>query len=343
MRILAAAKAGFDYNRTSVLLKGLESLGHEVDIFKIPDRNITYGRELSFRSASADVVYVPPFRHRDLSFVRKFSQAPVVFDPLISRYLTKVVDYGHYWKAPQKWLIDYRDFRNCDLLISDTQAHLNYFKKTFFLPPTLPTAVIPVGVNIDDYKKSEQKKGEPFTVGFYGTFVPLQGTTTIIESIASLKEFPDINFKLIGTGYQYEEARKLAAAKGLSMDIFEGWVPYEELPNRLSHFDLALGVFGQSLKADFVVPNKLFHYAALGIPCLTKSSIGIAEIFTPGENVFTCEANPEAMAEAILQIKKDPIRLKATGQKAQDLITKSYSHRSVAQLFIDAVQQSGLV
>ena len=343
MRILAAAKAGFDYNRTQILLKGLEAIGNEVHLHTIPDRNSKCGRELSFLSQEADLVYVPPFRHRDLNFVRKYSKAPVVFDPLISRYLTKVVDYGHYWKAPQKWWVDYKDFRNCDLLLADTQAHLDYFVKTLKMPKKLPKAVVPVGVNTDDYQASGVRKNQKFTLGFYGTFVPLQGVQTIIEAVALLKNEEDLEFKILGTGHQYEDMRKLASVKGLEQSIFKGWVPYQELATELNQFDLAFGIFGKSLKADLVVPNKLYHYAAMGIPCISKESPGVSEVFTNGENLITTNTSPKDLAQRIMELKFEPEKLKAIGANARRLMEKSYSHKGVAKIFMRAVEESGIL
>lgn len=335
MRVLFAAKDGFKYNRTHILAEGLKALGQAPTFYKIPDRTAQHGRVLRDLSLEADVVYVPPFRHRDLSFVRKYSQAPVVFDPLISRYLTKVVDYGHYWKAPQKWLIDRRDFKNCDLLLADTSAHLQYFRKTFFLPEALKTGVLPLGVQLDDFRPQAPKLNGPLQVGFYGTFVPLQGVLKIIEAIGLLKSENDLEFTIIGTGYQYKQARELAKSKGLSDSIFKGWIAYDDLASSMQNFDLGLGVFGASLKADLVVPNKLYHYAALGKAILTKDSPGIREVFQINTNIAVCEPQPKAIAESILYFRDNRHELQRLGANARAIMEAQYSHQAIAQKFIE--------
>ncbi|WP_421753525.1 glycosyltransferase family protein [Croceimicrobium sp.] len=339
MQFLFAAKDGFQYNRTYILAEGLKELGHDVQYYKIPERQPKYGQVLRDLSLKADVVLVPPFRHRDLSFVRRYAQAPVVFDPLISRYLTKVVDYGHYWKAPQKWWIDFRDFRNCDLLLADTAAHLQYFEKTLKLPSSLPKAVVPVGVHLEEFPAHYPKENDTLEVGFYGTFVPLQGVFTIIEAMALLKDEKGLNFTLLGTGHQYEEARHLAIDCGLSLDIFKGWIPYDELAAQIAKFDLALGVFGESLKADLVVPNKLYHYAASGKAILTKDSPGLREVFEPGLDVLTTEADPQALADKIRYLRDHRTELSALGHKARQRMEASYSKAAIAQRLVDAVEK----
>jgi len=333
-KVLFTAKDGFSYNRTHILAQGLETLEQAPQFYKIPERSAQYGAVLRELSLEADLVYVPPFRHRDLSFIRKYAQAPVIFDPLISRYLTKVVDYGHYWKAPQKWLIDYRDFRNCDLLLADTQLHLDYFKKKFFLPSSLASAVLPIGVDLDNYQASFPKSTGPLKVGFYGSFVPLQGVLKIIEALALIKEEKDLEFTIIGTGYQYKEARQLASRKGLNDSIFKGWVNYDDLATELSRIDLGLGVFGNSLKTDLVVPNKLYHYAALGKGILTKNSPGAQEVFQDRETMGTSSTKPIDIAEKILYYRDNRMELIRIARNARQLMEDQYSHAAIAQKFL---------
>lgn len=104
IRILCVGKTDFKYNRTAVLLAGLEKL-HDVELskFSIKKRDKSTKQEIKSLAEHVDFIYIPPFRHRDVSFVKKLTKTPIVFDPLISKYLTKVVDYNQPWKAPLKY------------------------------------------------------------------------------------------------------------------------------------------------------------------------------------------------------------------------------------------------
>jgi glycosyltransferase involved in cell wall biosynthesis len=343
MKIVFAAKDGFEYNRVKVLHAGLEGLTDcSVTLFKLPGRNKSTGQQLLEISKDADAVYVPPFRHRDLPFVRKYSSAPVVFDPLISRYLTKVIDYKQYHKAPQKWFIDYRDFRNCDLLLADTDAHLQYFKKTFFLPKRLKTLVLPVGVNTEVFKPNYSQivhKPAKFKIGFYGSFVPLQGALKIIHCAALLAQMgQEVEFEIIGTGHQYQEALDLAKKFNLNNITFKGWLKYDDLAEAINTYDLCLGIFGDSLKADLVVPNKIYHYAAMAKPILTKDSPSMRHYFKNEENIFLCKAEPVDMAEKITLLLNQASTLSSVAKKARSLMLEKYSHKVLAQSFIEAIR-----
>ncbi len=340
MRILFVGKTDFSYNRTDILWQGLQSLsGVEAIRYSLPGRHRAAARELAVIAAGVDIAYVPPFRHRDLAFVQRTLSCPVIFDPLISRYLTKVVDYGHYWKAPQKYLADFRDFRRAQALLADTQAHLDELVRLFKLPEGQPRGVLPVGVHTDQYQPAPVEPSSGFRVGFYGSFVPLQGTRRILEAAYLLKNREDIQFTLIGDGHAFAEAKAFAAANQLSQVHFPGRAPSDKLPQWLTGFDLCLGIFGDSLKADLVVPNKVYHYAALGKCVLSKDTPAMREVFVPGKHLMLCEHGAERVASQILALQQDPGLRESLGRQARQLMVSQYSHLKIAERFVAFCQQ----
>jgi len=107
IKILFCGKDSFSYHRTSVMVKGIEKCNDIVaEKLTLSGRDRKNADVLKTRSTDVDFVFVPAFRHKDVAWVKKHSSAPVVFDPLISEYLTKVIDYGHWYKAPTKYLLD---------------------------------------------------------------------------------------------------------------------------------------------------------------------------------------------------------------------------------------------
>ena len=184
MTILFTGKTDFKYNRVRILLKGLQNREDvKVLLYPFKDRNECLLPEFKTLEQQADFIYIPPFRHRDVSFIRKLTNKPVVFDPLISKYLTKAVDYGHFWKCPFKYVLDKKPFSLADILLADTQAHKDYFIRTFSIEES-KIHVLPIGVDTSSfYASTDQKPNDGlFRVWFYGSFVPLQGVSKILES-----------------------------------------------------------------------------------------------------------------------------------------------------------------
>lgn len=150
-------------------------------------------------------------------------------------------------------------------------------------------------------KMFEQDK--KISVGFYGKYIPLQGVEYIVESAVYC---PDLSFTLIGNGQTYNEVLRLAEKLELKNIEFIERLPYQKLINKLSEFDILLGIFGDSKKAMSVIPNKVYDAAALGKPIITADSPAIREIFTNGEDIITCQAaNAEDLAYHIVLLSKD--------------------------------------
>jgi glycosyltransferase involved in cell wall biosynthesis len=338
MKILFTGKADFNYNRVRVLLAGLKEIkGVEVIFFPIKKRKNFDKVAFLKMQEGVDFIYIPPFRHRDVKFIKKISIKPVIFDPLISKYSTKVIDYGHFWKAPIKYILDKVAFSNCDYLIADTLEHKNYFAKKFKLNSD-KIDILPVGVDTSLFFPTETKKNKLFKVGFYGSFIPLQGIPMIIQTANLLKDNKEIEFDIIGKGHQYNQTIKYVKKHNLTNVNLLGWVKYEKLNESINEFDICLGIFGNSLKADSVIPNKVFHYAALNKCVITKDTPGIRELFTPNENIMLCSNKPEQIAERILEMKSNIDLKTKIGDNANQFIKSNYSHTHIARIFLNLLK-----
>ena len=94
---------------------------------------------------------MPEFRHKDVPlarFLADLSGASLVVDPLVSRYDTKIDDWGsaapHSLQASHNRRIDRAAVRFADLLLCDTRAHAAYFRDRYRVPSER-IAVVPVG------------------------------------------------------------------------------------------------------------------------------------------------------------------------------------------------------
>ena len=108
LKLLFIGKTDFQYNRDLILLNGLKKRADvSVDVLRIRKRNLATFKEIRKKSKDVDFVVVPSFRHKDVAYIKLASNAPVVFDPLISKYMTRVLDYQVKWKGPHKYLVDW--------------------------------------------------------------------------------------------------------------------------------------------------------------------------------------------------------------------------------------------
>ncbi len=342
MKILFCGKDKFSYHRTRVLIEGLKKIENvSCSTFSISARDASNAQKLKELSIDVDYVIVPAFRHKDVRWVKKNSQAPVVFDPLISEYLTKVIDYGQWYKAATKYLFDRRTLNGADFLLADTEAMKSYYTRNFGFPAQR-ICVVPVGYISDDFvPKNHPTSDRDFHVGFYGSFVPLQGADVIAKAAFLLKN-ENLVFDMIGNGATYNNFLKIKEQNKLSNIKLHGWLPYEQLSDTIAEFDICLGIFGRSGKAARVIPNKLFHYGAMQKCMITRDSSAIREIFDPNKNIIVVEPMAEKLAEAILEIKKNQIRKQYIAEAGHQLISTMFNEKIIANRLVDFLRDTKL-
>jgi glycosyltransferase involved in cell wall biosynthesis len=359
---------GYDpeYPRNAVLRRGLELNGVRVSECRVWPLRRFWRRYpalarrwsgLPKRPASPlRFLFVPEFAQKDVPLARllaRMTSRRVVFDPLASRYETKILDWRRKPEGSPsaRWnrAIDRRAFRSSDLIIADTGAHKAYYCREFGVSPGR-VAVIPVG--FDDRVFSQElgtippavPDGKaPFTVLFFGSFLPLHGADAVIEAARLVSEADaSVVFRFIGSGQTLELVRGLAQKYKLANADFEGWLNQTELAERVARTaDICLGIFGRTEKADRVVPHKVFQSMALGKPVITARTPAAEEFFTDGEDIVLCrKGEPRDLAEAILELKRDPVLRRRIAQRGHGLVWRRYQPAALGAVLKEILEKA---
>jgi len=323
------------YIRNVIIKEGLIKNGVEVvechtkSKFKFWLRYpMLFFQHLKFFPIKYDFIFVPAFRHKDVPLARLIgllTNKPVVFDPLVSRYETKVLDQKrvapYSMQARYNFKIDRLSFKLANIVIVDTLAHADYYAKEFGIDRSKFSRV-PVGVSEELFSLSKtgdeekNRKGSNFLVQFFGSFLPLQGIEYIVQAakIVGTRD-KTICFELIGSGQTFPMIKGLIEELELKNIVLRNWIPFNELPEVVSRAHICLGIFGNTEKAMRVVPNKVFQCLALKRPVITARTPAILEFFLHGENIFLCEpANGESLARSIMVLKdNEKLRAKIAG------------------------------
>jgi len=265
----------------------------------------------------------------------KKNKPKIIFIPLVSLYDTAIVDRGLSKKnnifAKLLFYLDKYSFKIADLVIFDTNEHLNYicdlfnlnrnkFKRVWvgadedvFCPLNLRNDVISAEAGIHDYNKNNT-----FKVLFIGKYIPLHGLEYIIKAAKLLEEDKNIEFEIIGNGQLDEEVMNLRKELNIKNIDFIEWIEYDELVNEINKADVVLGIFGGTDKSLRVIPNKIFQAVACKKPVITGDSLAIKELFTDKKNILLCEnRNAESLRDAILE-------LKSNGELRSEITENSY-------------------
>ncbi|MGB2845420.1 MAG: glycosyltransferase family 4 protein [Candidatus Aminicenantaceae bacterium] len=324
-----------------------------------------------------DFFFVPEFCQKDVPLARFLSlltSKRVIFDPLASRFETKIIDWERKpldsWQARWNLKIDNWAFKLSDLVLADTQAHKDYYCRMYGLPQE-KVAVLPVGFDDDIFKPSVVRlphyvrndnsqvvrlprhyvprndiqvvpdKEERFTVLFYGSFLPLHGVDVILQAAKKVyKKEPSIQFKIIGSGQTLPKVKSLAGELGLSNVHFEDWLPQDKLPERITLSDICLGIFGETEKARRVVPHKIFQSMGMRKPVITTRTPAVEEFFSHKENIFLIsEPKPEFLSGAILELKRDRVLRDKIAENGYQLVRQKYSPEAIGRTFADIIKR----
>jgi glycosyltransferase involved in cell wall biosynthesis len=307
-----------------------------------------------FGAASPYFVFVPAFCQKDVPaarFLAALTSRKVVFDPLASRFETKILDWRRkpegslaaWWNK----VIDRLAFRLSHFVIADTEAHKEYYCLEFGIDPH-KVAVIPVGFDDLIFTRSlgegrpERDGNSPFTLLFFGSFLPLHGVETVIEAAGHVeKEDPSIRFHLIGSGQTLGRVRRLVSDFRLKNVTFEGWLNPPKLAERISRTaDICLGIFGRTEKAKRVIPHKIFQSMALRKPVITARTPAAEELFSDRENILFCRREePATLARAILDLRKDSALRAEIARKGYDLVWERFHPRALGENLLEILER----
>jgi len=336
-----------------VLVTGLRQNGVRVIEMRTRPKRHTLSRWVRLLGQYAragercDAILVPEFCHKDVllgAAIGAFQGTTVVFDPLVSKYETKVVDRAdaglYSTGAYTSRAIDRLSLSLPELVLADTETHAAHFRS--FAVPGQRVRVVPVGYDDSLFRPAPPPADGPFRVLFYGSYVPLHGAVTIVRAAAVLCGATNMQFEMIGGGQTFDAAK--CAASDLCADniTFTPRVAPEELPLRIARAHVCLGIFGTSAKVRRVVPNKVYQCMGVGRPVVTADTPAMREYFTGDDNVVLVPSgNADALAEALARLADDAPGRDEMGRRALRAVQKRFVPRVLAGELLAAIEGVG--
>jgi glycosyltransferase involved in cell wall biosynthesis len=335
------------YPRSSVILSGLRRIGVPVTEctvsprLKAPRRYPALVRAYRRARGSFDVLFVPEFRHKDVPLawaLSRWSGKLCVFDPLVSRYDTRVHDRGdagaHGLQAWHNRNLDRVSLTLPDLSLADTAAHAQYFRD-HLAAPDARVRVLPVGYDDEIFRPAPFPQEDGVVrVLFYGSYLPLHGVDVIVAAALALRDERSIHFELIGGGQTFDAVTRRLREERASNVSVEPRVDASALPARIARAGICLGIFGTTDKATRVVPNKVYQCMGMARPVVTADTPAIREFFEPGRHLETVPTgDATALAGAILALARDVTRRRALAAVAVKHVSEHFSPVPVARRF----------
>ena len=262
----------------------------------------------------------------------------IVFDTFISDFDTLVLDRAQIaatsLRAKFLWWLDRFACRRADFNILDTLEHVEYFVDEFGLARE-SFGVVPLGADEQIFAPRPtlpNATGQHFLVHFHGTYIPLQGIDQIIKA-AKLLSTTHIRFRLVGDGQQRKQMEALAVQLAVANIEFVGSQSQTAVAQLMAEADVCLGIFGITGKAQRVIANKCYEALAMGKPLITGQSAATTRMLGNAALLVSC-GDPQALANAILTLKRDPQLRKEIGARGRKLFVTQFSTSSIGKQLV---------
>jgi glycosyltransferase involved in cell wall biosynthesis len=289
-----------------------------------------------------DALFVPEFRHKDVPLAHLLARragVPCVFDPLVSRYDTRVFDRGDADpRGAQAWHnknLDRLSFALADLVLADTRAHADLFAEEL-APPDTPIRVLEVGCDDAVFRPAPPPLEDGVaTVLFYGSYLPLHGVPVVVDAAARLREDARLRFELIGDGQTRAEVERAVRERRLANVTMRPRVPAAQLPTRIAAATICLGIFGSTPKAGRVIPNKVYQCMGMERAVVTMDSRAVRETLRVGEEIVTTPpGDGEALAFAIQGLLENREYRLRVARAGAERVARDFTPVPIARRFV---------
>ena len=186
-------------------------------------------------------------------------------------------------------------------------------------------AILPLGVDLDLFRRPEQNIDRPagvFKVGFFKGFREVYGPTVLMRAIPTVVEaLPGTRFHLIGDGPLLQKCVDLAALHEVAASI--KWIrrqPHANIPNHLAGWDLSvIPSFCESFGAAAV------ESSAMQVPVVASNVGGLPDTVIDGETgLLVTPGAPEQLADAIIRLLRDPSVRQRMGLAGRRMVEKQF-------------------
>lgn len=232
-----------------------------------------------------------------------------------------------------------------------TKADVKYYSKLLNVDfSRVNYEIIPVVSNNKEEAKLNYFKDKKnyMQICWTGTYIPLHGLEKIIEAMKLVKENSDISIRLLLWGANEKSSepyKNMIQSLKLEdcIEVHNEWGNLKVWENYIEeNCDLFLGVFGDSSKAKYIMPNKVIDGMSFKIPVLTAHSTGTEE-FCDGENdIFIVNNTPEDIAKKIIEIANMSLEIiQKRVDNAYLIYKKNFSSGNFDEKFVGLINSFG--
>lgn len=202
--------------------------------------------------------------------------------------------------------------------------------------PLAKIVTISNGIRVEEYQADEAQtermrrrlglRGEDRVLGIVANLRVMKGHKTIVDAFSAIQQhFPTTKCLCIGSDFLQGEIQRYVREKRLEQVIlFPGF--QKDIPSLLSLLEIFLL---PSLWEG--LPTAMMEAMAMKRPVIASAVGGIPELVEHGKTGLLIPPNdPHALAEAVVQLLRDPQRAQRMGQVGYEKIRREFSLHAMA-------------
>jgi len=202
--------------------------------------------------------------------------------------------------------------------------------------PANKITYIPYGTDVDMFNPSvdglavRKKLGleDKFVVLYAGALGQANDIYTVLCAAKHLNDEGHIRFVFWGDGKERPNLQLEAERLELQNVIFAGVCPKKEMPFVIASSDVCLAILQNVPMFRTTYPNKVFDYMAAARATVLVIDGVIRQVIESSDGgVFVEPANHELLAKTILELSKDPQRVKQMGVNARAYLVQHLDRR----------------
>jgi glycosyltransferase involved in cell wall biosynthesis len=210
--------------------------------------------------------------------------------------------------------------------------------------------LIPNGVDTAAFDSAAESGTLRKTLGLHDQFVVLYAgahgisndLSTLLKAAELLKQEPSIHFVLLGAGKEKSNLSTMAQELELDKVHFMDPVPKQSMPTELKEANAGVAILLPIEAYKTTYPNKVFDYMAAGLPVVCAIDGAIRKVVEDGKaGIYVQPGQPQALAEAIEALAKDPVKATEMGQAGRRWVSTHFEREQLA-LLLEGVMKEAL-
>lgn len=325
--------------KTNIVRQNLNYVGKQKSVFRKLKREKIMQQEIcdAIVAEAPDVIHANDLNALIPAYMAsKKLNCKLVYDSheiyIENNYLMNKRLYALYLKRVEKYIC-----KRLDLMVCVSNAAADYFAAEYNI--NKPMVVTNCSLK-KEMLTSKPEKHTGFEVINHGQYYSGRGYEEMIEASALLTQYSDIKICVRGFGQLEDSMRRRVEEKQVDNFIFYPPVNVEQLipEAALSHVGVAI-TKPICLNFKLSVSNKLFEYAAAGLPVI-MSDIPEHRYLNDKYNfgLILKENTPQALADTVLKLYQDKELYNTLSQNAQ-ILSQEVNWENEFQKLIKAEEQ----